>query len=131
MQFSKQDLIKITEQACTLTERLSSKFLLNEIQENDALVNSRIKQWCQVVAQGNWEKFEQRLAWDGLDLSTVRRALGSVRIRDEQQLPTWAETLNECLKATASVTLETLEEVTSGKNRFLNLQEPLPFEEVF
>ena len=111
-------MIEIVEQASTITERLGARFVLDEEQENDSIVNSRIEQWCQVAAQGNWEKFAQRLAWDGLDLSTVRRAVGSVRMSDEHDLPAWAQTLNECLKATATVTLETLEKGTPGKNRF-------------
>ena len=123
-------MIEIVEQASTITERLGARFVLDEEQENDSIVNSRIEQWCQVAAQGNWEKFAQRLAWDGLDLSTVRRAVGSVRMSDEHDLPAWAQTLNECLKATATVTLETLEKGTPGKNRFLAPQSQLPFEEV-
>jgi type 2 lantibiotic biosynthesis protein LanM len=128
--FSRKDLIEIVERASTITERLGGKFVVNKVQEDDAIVNSRIERWCQVVAEGKWEKFEQRLAWDGLDLNKIRSVLGSVSMSDEQQLPAWAETLNECLKATASVTLETLEDGTSGKNRFLDPKFQFPFEEV-
>ena len=129
--FSRKDLIEIVERASTITERCGSSFILDEVQANDAIVNSRLEQWCQITAHGNWEKFEQRLVWDGFDLNTVRRALGSVRLSEAQQLPAWAETLNQCLKALVFVSLETLEEGTSGKNRVLDPQNQFPFEEVW
>jgi len=129
-QLSRQSLVKIVEKASTITERLGAGFIPDETQENKVLVNSRIELWCQVAAQGNWKKFEQRLAWDNLDLSIVRRNLGSVCMSDQQQLPVWAETFNECLKAATSVGLENLEKDTPEKNCFLASQEPLPFEEV-
>lgn len=119
---------EIVERASTITERLNSGFVLDQPPENDPIVDSRIEQWCQVVAQGDWEKFEQRLAWDGLDLSTVRCVLGSVRLSNDQQLPTWAKTLDKCLQANTAVNLDSLTD--SGKNRFLNPQSQLPFEEV-
>jgi len=131
--FSRQDLIEIVERASTITERFSAAFVLDKAQENDAIVNSRIEQWCQMVAEGNWEKFEQRLAWDGLDLSTVRSALGSVRMSDEQQLPAWAETLNESMKASKAVGLKNLAKGNLGQTHFLAPKWPLPivpFEEV-
>jgi type 2 lantibiotic biosynthesis protein LanM len=130
MHFSQQQLIKISEQASTIKERLGVEFLLDVTQENDAIVKSRVELWCQIAAQGNWEQFEKRLAWDGLDLSTVSRVLGYLRLSDDFHLPAWAETLNECLKATTLIETETLEKDTPGKNRFLVPQEPLPFEEV-
>ncbi|HAZ44442.1 MAG TPA: type 2 lantipeptide synthetase LanM [Cyanobacteria bacterium UBA11369] len=131
MDFFRKDLVEIVQRASTISERLEARFIFNEAQKSNAIVNVRIEQWCQVAAQGNWEKFEQRLVWDALDLSRVCRVLGSVRMNEERQLPAWAETLDECLKASASVTLETLEWGTSEKNRFLAPHNQAPFEEVF
>jgi len=131
MQFSHEELIKIVCRSSTIAERLGSGFLSNEAQENDPIVDSRLEQWCQLVADGNRKTLEKRLAWDGLDLSRVCRALGSVRMNDNQYLPAWAETLNEGIKATALISGETLEKGDLEENRFVDTQEPLPFEEAF
>ncbi|WP_375512897.1 type 2 lanthipeptide synthetase LanM family protein [uncultured Nostoc sp.] len=127
----KEDLVKLVEKASTITERLGSGFFFNEAQEKDDIVNARIEEWCQVVAQGNQDKFEKRLALDGLNISKVRRALGSKRITDEQHLPTWMKTLHEVIQATEFVSLETLEESTFNKHRFFYPQNSIPFQEVF
>lgn len=84
-----------------------------------------------MVAQGDWTKFEKRLAWEGTNLQSVRSVLGSVKAdSNKHQLPTWTYILNECLEATKEVDLDTLAEEYTDKNRFLSPQTPLPFEEV-
>ncbi len=128
MEVSRQVLIEIVCKASTITERLGTEFLCNEVQENDVSVNSRIEKWCNNVAQGNIEKFEKRLAWDGLDLRTVRRALTTVIFTENQPLPTWGKILEDVLKTS---TLVSLENGDSGEYRFLDPQAPIPFEEVF
>jgi type 2 lantibiotic biosynthesis protein LanM len=131
MQFSKKNLVEIVEKASTATERLEDRFISYEDQQSDYIVNSLIQRWCQVIAQGNWEKFENRLTWDKLDFNTVRRMLGSVRLNDEWQLPTWAETLNEVMQTATSEPREILQNGVLGrKERFLKSQNPVPFEEV-
>jgi type 2 lantibiotic biosynthesis protein LanM len=124
MEVSRQDLIKIVEQASTLTERLSECFIPDESQTNEKLITSRWETWCQVVAQGNPEKFAKRLAWDGLDSSTVVSVLGDVRLVDAQQLPIWAETLREVLQADWETT-------DADIYRCLDSEKPIPFEEVY
>ncbi len=131
MQLTKKELIQITDKSLTLAERLSSESSFYEIKDNEALVNSRLEQWCKVVTQGDWKQFEKRLAWDGLNLSKVRRALGGIHISEDWQLPAWTETLNECLKVASLVGLESLENEKIKHNRFIDPQKPLPFEEVF
>ncbi|MDZ8259870.1 type 2 lanthipeptide synthetase LanM family protein [Nostoc sp. ChiQUE01b] len=132
MQFTHLDLITIAEQASTVNERLGTEFKAEEAQaiKNNELVNSRIENWCQVVAQGNKELFEQRLAWDGLDIETVSQVLGSVHLTEAQDLPSWTETLKSVLEATNLVSLEMLEKGISSENGCLKPQEPLPFEEL-
>jgi type 2 lantibiotic biosynthesis protein LanM len=129
MQFSQQNLFALTEQTLTITELLGDGFVLNESQESDSIVNSQIEQWCQVVDRGNWKQFKKRLAWDNLDLNTIRHVLGSVHLTNEYQLPSWTEILNETLRAADPVNLKTLEKSTPGEHRFLDSQVPLPFEE--
>jgi type 2 lantibiotic biosynthesis protein LanM len=124
MEVSQQDLIKIVEQASTITERLSALFMPDVGRANHKLIDSRIEQWCQVVAQGNQEIFAKRLAWDELDVDTIHQVLGNVRLTDAQQLPVWAETLREALQAS-------LETGYAGTYRCLNPEESIPFEEIY
>jgi len=131
MQFTQEELIEIICKASTIPERLGDGFLFSEEQENNDIVNSRLEQWCQVAAQGNWDKFEKRLAWDSLNLSKVRGILGSVCLINEKHLPTWVETLKEGMKATALFNLESIPKGDSGENNFFDTQLPIPFKEVF
>ena len=126
IEFSNQELIEIVERASTIYERIKDNFIVIE-PEKDAIINFRIEQWCQVVAQGDWEKFERRLAWDELDLSTVRPLLGSVCFKDKQ-LPNWAETLNECVK---NAVVETDEQKNLEKINFVAASNLYPFEEIW
>ncbi len=124
MQVSQQDLLKIVEQASTLSERLGDRFIPEESQINEKLITSRWEAWCQVVAQGNPEKFAKRLAWDGLDSSAVASVLGSVRLTDPKHLPVWAETLREALQTDWQTAYTSV-------SRCLNSEKPIPFEEVY
>jgi len=128
--FSKKNLIKIIEKASTITERLSNKFVFNENQISDDIINSRVEQWCQVVAEGNWEQFEKRLSWDNLNISNAYLAVGPVSMSDVQQIPTWAETLNECLQAITLFDFETLEAACWGDDKFPFGEIWLPFIDV-
>lgn len=131
MELSRDVLIEIICKASTITERLGTEFFFNEYQANHAIVNSRIEKWYQGVALGSWEQFEKRLAWDGLDLSTVRRVLDHVCIANEEHLPAWGKTLNEAMQTAASISLETLEAADSGEYHFFDPQQPIPFQEIF
>jgi hypothetical protein len=121
---SNQELIEIIERASTIKERLGISFVPSELFQDNRLVDSRLKNWCRLVAQGNWNQFEKRLAWDDLNLNKARSVLGSVRLRDDQEIPVWASTLNECLKAIY------LAADFERNNRFLEPKEPLLFEDI-
>jgi type 2 lantibiotic biosynthesis protein LanM len=125
----RKKIIEIVERASSISERLDDSFIPVDFQEKSAVVDSKIEQWCQVVADGNWKQFEKRLEWDGLDLKTVRCILGSVKLSNDKQLPDWGESLNDVIKVAASTELENLENETLIKDRFLFTQEPVPFEE--
>ncbi|BAZ20540.1 lanthionine synthetase C family protein [Kalymmatonema gypsitolerans NIES-4073] len=133
MEVSQQDLLKIVEQASTLSERLGDalpqaaprlRFVPNEAQDNDKLIMSRLKTWCQVVAQGNPDKLAKRLVWDDLDSGALVRVLGSVRLADTLQLPVWAETLRDALQIDSDTAY-------ASSNRSLETEKPIPFEEVY
>ena len=124
MEVSQQDLIKIVEQASMLSERLGKCFIANESQTNEKLIISRLEAWCQVVGQGNPEKFAKRLAWNNLDSNAVGSVLGSVHLPDAQQLPVWTETLRSALQTD-------WETVYADASRCLDAEKPIPFEEVY
>jgi len=124
MKVSQQDLLKIVEQASTLSERLGNCFVPDKAGDNDKLTMPRLKTWCQVVTQGNPEKLAKRLVWDNLDVSTMVRVLGTVRLADEQQLPVWVETLREAL-------LTDWETAYASSYRCLETEKPIPFEELY
>lgn len=132
MHLSQADLIEIVCRASTLTERLSQKFEFDDSRnsDNDEIVNSRLEQWCQVIAQGDWDNFEKYLAWDGFDLNTVRKVVGFQRLVDGQHLPAWTTTFNEAMKTVDQVYRELLEKETTANTYCLNPQNPLPFEQL-
>ena len=114
-----QKLLGIVEKSSTVAERLGDKFASNPENCDSDFADSRITNWCQMVAGGNIEKLKKRLAWDNLDLEQIRDVLGASYI--ENQLPAWAEILKVALEASK---LDT-------RNNFLDPQESLPFEEIF
>ncbi len=129
MHVSRKDLVKIVERASTITERLNPDFLPNESKDSETQINAKLEKWCKIVAQGNPELFEKRLAWDGLDLSTVRPVLGSVRLATPV-FPAWVDTLEKALNATTLITQESgIDNLKAYK--CLKPQHPIPFEEVF
>ena len=132
MRITQEDLIKIVEQASTISDRLGDKYLLNQLSTYDNTVNTRMLTWCQTIANGNQEQFEKRLSWDGLSLHRIRQVLGSANLVNQQNLPVWAEILKTLLEATLSGSSKALDNgFLLEHNRFLNFQEPLPFEELF
>jgi len=131
MEFSKEELVKIIERSSTIGERLGTGFLLDNASDYDDIINSKLQKWCQVAAKGDQDKFQKRLEWDGLTLSTVRRALGSVRLTNNQNLPPWVETLKEGIKAAALISIETLEKGATEEYPCLDSHNPIPFEELF
>ncbi|MDM9585823.1 type 2 lanthipeptide synthetase LanM family protein [Nostoc sp. GT001] len=119
------DLLQIISQANSLSECLSKRTnSINKQETNDEF----IKHWCEVVAQGNWEKFYKRLQWDGLDINTVRSVLLSVPLAESEPLPIWAETLKEVIETSAKFHLN---EVTSETCKLpIEGEKLLPFADI-
>ena len=60
------DIALIVSRSRYLAERSSSVTTTDSIDsKNEAKITKRLEQWCQIVAQGNFTKFEKRLAWAG------------------------------------------------------------------
>ena len=133
---SQEELLKIVNDSYSLSERISIFELQNKAKScnndlNNELLNFKIEEWCQTTAQGDWEKFEDRLALDGLDLNKVRSVLAYTPIINKQNIPSWAVTLNEVIKAISLFHGENLESNLFEKYLFINPEEPVPFEEFF
>lgn len=89
------DLTQIIAQASYLSERLGKQL---QVTESEQQLTSRLQRWCKVSAHGNWEKFQKRLLWDGLDIEQVQQVLRSLPVVDSQRLPVWAETLRAIIE---------------------------------
>ncbi|NJM20894.1 MAG: hypothetical protein HC836_32565 [Richelia sp. RM2_1_2] len=103
---SSKELLKIVEKSSSIPERLGDNFSLNTEVVDTNFVNSRIANWCESVAEGNWENLNKRLAWDNLDIDKIRNAFSAVSIIDEQNLPAWANILKAALEALEKDTKE-------------------------
>jgi lantibiotic modifying enzyme len=131
MKLARKDLAQIVGKASTIAERLKFNLLINEAPINHSSVNSRLQRWCRVAAKGDTKKFEKRLAWDGLDINTVRPALDTASWVGDAPLPAWTETFAAVMEAMSSVALETVQKGNSSKYRFVAPEDPMPFETVF
>lgn len=129
MTVTKSDIAKIVDEASYLSERLTDGFGVDAEQISEQQVLSeRIAQWCQVAAKGNWEKFQNRLHWDGLDIDKVRCVLGSVRSVEDCPLPSWANTLSEVIQ---TGTIVCLHQGATNLDQFpIDPENPLPFEDL-
>jgi Lantibiotic modifying enzyme len=82
-------VIEMVERASTMRERLSGDFLPRPSAVCEH-VSGSIDAWCASAAKGDARTFARRLALDGLDLSSVERAVGAVSIAPSRDLPEWA-----------------------------------------
>lgn len=125
---STTQLHSIVSRASTLFERLDPQIFSPSPETDEKLLQSRFDAWCQTVAKGNFEHFQQYLEWDGLNLETAKSAIAPVCLRHNAPLPNWAKTLSSVLNLAFSHAATNLEATTS--QRFLIPQSPLPFEEI-
>jgi type 2 lantibiotic biosynthesis protein LanM len=89
------DVTAVIERSATLRERLDGPFVERPDAHGEA-ADDRLRSWCGVVAEGDWARFAQRLAWEDLDLDEARRGLGGVRFVGAET-PEWAQILAEAL----------------------------------
>ncbi|MEG4048326.1 type 2 lanthipeptide synthetase LanM family protein [Microcoleus sp. Pol17_C1] len=99
MKVKTSDLRQIIAQASYLSERLGKQL---QITDSEQQLTSRFQRWCKVSAHGNWEKFEKRLLWEGLDVEQVQQVLRSLPVIDTQILPVWSETLRAIIETASN-----------------------------
>ena len=127
---TKSNIAQIVTSASSLSERLSKGLFTvdaDQMSEQQA-IDERIEHWCQVAAQGNWEKFQKRLLWDGLDVDEVRHALGSVPLAEVGPLPSWAKTLSEIIQTSTDFSFHP--NATDPDKILIEPENPLPFEDI-
>jgi len=129
MPLSQSDLYAIVVAASTIPERVSSHIHPRGEQANDEVLQARLSDWCQASTAGDWQRFQKRLSWDGLDLTGALSLLASSVWSQQVPLPAWTTTLQEALYL-----LETMSDeralVEKGQWPFLDASTPLPFEEL-
>lgn len=122
---TQSDISQIVSQASFLFERLSDEHIQeNFTQVNEEEANTRLANWCKVVAEGDWEKFQKRLEWDGWNIERVRQVLGTVPVLDSQALPNWATTLTEIVQTVSEFSLNDISPSPIAP------ENPYPFEDV-
>lgn len=120
-------LADIVAKASPLSECLNNNLFEIDATESNKqkLSDERLNYWCQVVASGNWGKFQKRLHWAGWNIDTVRSAMRTVKIMDTQTLPGWATTLKEIIQTVHDQSIQNLKFETP-----IDRDKPLPFEDV-
>jgi type 2 lantibiotic biosynthesis protein LanM len=122
------DLDKIVADASSLSEYLNNRsFEINSIQSHQQNLSTELlNRWCQVVAAGNWEKFQKRLQWNNWNINTVLPVTEEAKLVDTQPLPNWAVTLKEIIEtAQDESTIHNLQSQTP-----IDPKKSLPFEDV-
>lgn len=133
MQLARQELQGIVAKSLSLWERRDGDFVPEPPTDPqvEKKIESRLKQWCDIVAEGDSERFEKRLAFDGLNVETARSLLGNGTVSVASELPSWATLLNEVLACTADFPHAELDAELVEKYRFLDKSTPVPFEDIF
>ena len=131
LSISQAQLVRLVTRASTLYERLDREVFSFSLEPvNEQLLQSRVEAWCQAVAKEDFDHFERCLQWDGLNIDQAKTALKSVCWRENAPLPDWAINFSSIIElADAAVAFETNPDKKS-KHRFLDLENPLPFEEI-
>ncbi len=115
----------IVARSRSLAERLSLAST-SDVVDFDDKIAERLKKWCQIVAQGDFAKFEKRLAWAGLNIQTIRPLLADTDENESQPLPTWAIVLEAVIKKAQALSHKQI----LGQS-YLDNQEPVPFEQIY
>jgi len=130
-----EELIKIVIEAMNFDERINwiKNYCFDQNNNKDVCVNSKLEQWCQIVAEGNWEKFKKRLEWDGLDLNQISSLFCCQGLNDKIEIPAWVENFNDAIKAIDEEKSKQWDDRKNyfNSNTFLHPQEPIIFEEIF
>ncbi len=107
----------------TLSERLSAAVIPGGSGQSAGAAGIRLRKWCKHVANGDANRFEKRLRWDGLDLESACKLLGPVRLKAPGALPDWATFLD-------TATSDTGFDQAHAAENVLDRHAPQPFEDL-
>ncbi|HSH06004.1 MAG TPA: type 2 lanthipeptide synthetase LanM family protein [Anaerolineae bacterium] len=63
------------------------------------LTQQRLARWCATAADGDWQRFEARLAWSGLDMEQATNLLGPGKVTKwEKSPPSWLTVLTSAFQ---------------------------------
>lgn len=125
MSLSDAELKDIVERASTFAERLDDRFEHDQSAVDDKRVEALLVHWQDLIAPGDLDAFDRRLAWDGLDEPGLRRALGRPRLAASEPLPAWSLTLRDVFSFYEARPYD-----RETSDRALDPNDPVPFEEV-
>jgi type 2 lantibiotic biosynthesis protein LanM len=130
---SSEILKKIVIKASSLSECLtalsSQKCSDNNLTEDELVeIEKKLDFWCQIAAKGDWEKFQRRLAWDGLSNETMRWLISKYDPPIEPEiLPVWLNTLKQIIESAKKFSSP-----NAGQEQPAIIPEcPIPFEEFY
>jgi type 2 lantibiotic biosynthesis protein LanM len=129
MPFSQSDLRTMAAAASTIPERMGGHILSVVELMSDDVLQKRLSAWCQVSTAGNWQRFQERLSWEGIDLPGALHLLAPGVWSEEVPLPSWTTTLREGISSLETAPGESML-AEKGLWAFLNATAPLPFEEL-
>ena len=121
------DLREIISRASSFAERLENRKLSPDEKEEDESkeIDELLAHWEFLVAPGDHDAFMRRLAWDGLDIQSVRRGLRNPVVDVANPFPEWCAILRD-----AVTVYEALPYDADYLDRSCNLADPIPFEEI-
>ena len=70
-----KELLTLAQQASYLPERLAGNWQAVPGSKLKQLAQIRLQRWCQMAAGGDWARFGERLAWDGIDYARALQLL--------------------------------------------------------
>ncbi|HUZ33915.1 MAG TPA: type 2 lanthipeptide synthetase LanM family protein [Xanthobacteraceae bacterium] len=123
-------LARIAIDSLSPWERLAANLCIESPTEPQR-IEERLRQWRNAACEGDEALFLERLARDGLEVTSVRRVLGSIKVPSHFKLPQWCDVLSRVLAATPGLRDVALAPDVAKNFLYLNARGPLPFEGLF
>jgi type 2 lantibiotic biosynthesis protein LanM len=129
MYLTEPELAQLAANASTLHERMSGEF--TAVATPDDLLQQRISRWFQNAAGGDEEKFQRRLAWDGIFPQDLLGLIGEVQLDSLAKLPAWVSTLDNSLLYFSAFSRKKFDSKQILNTALVLLPDaPLPFEDI-
>ena len=93
------DLSNIASRALSLSEVLAENARPSISGDVRGAPCELLERWCNIVADGNWKTFEERLRWSSLDFTRTNATLGEHNPVAPVAIPSWISTLRQIIAA--------------------------------